>query len=106
MITIVLKFVLIILSAICKAIADTVCFHKGGKLKGDFWNIKKQGKLLRYTNYPLDGWHLTNSGFIIFSITACVLNLKVSLLTSLIGFVILGITFNLVFKLFFNKILR
>lgn len=106
MIAIILKFVLVILSAICKAVADTVCFHKGGKLKGDFWDMTKQGKFLPFTKYPLDGWHLANSGFIIFLVAACVLNLNVGFLTAAIGFVLLGIVFNLVFNLFFNKILR
>lgn len=98
----ILKALLIIIAAISKAFVDTIAFHRGGKLKGDFFNINKQGKMLPFTSYPFDGFHLFNSLMIVCFIAA----------GSLQGFrwyvdiPVLGIIFISVFNLFFNKILK
>lgn len=52
----------VILAAICKALIDTIAFHRGGVFKGiDFFDINKQGKMFPLTSYPFDMFHLLNS---------------------------------------------
>lgn len=99
-----IKILLIIIAAICKAFADTISPRKSQLSKrGDFWNIEKKGKMLPFTKYPVDGWHLFNSGMIISLIFANVISFPY------IWYVevpILGIVFILTFNLFYNKILK
>jgi hypothetical protein len=92
----------IILAAICKAIADTIAHHRGGKLPklfpkyAKYFDMNIQGKMLPFTKYPLDGWHVANSGMIGFFLLA------VGGLSMLLG----SIGFILAFNLFYNKILK
>lgn len=100
-------FLFIILSAIMKAIVDTLSHHYKNSIffeKSNFWNIKKQGKFLPFTKYPLDGWHICNSLMIISFIFFGILhdtyfNLYLDLLIS-------GILFIIIFNLFYNKFLK
>lgn len=99
--------IFIIISAFAKATSDTLAHHYSSSIfynKGDFWNIKKQGKFLPFTKYPFDGWHIFNSIMIISFITGFVFYEQTinPILEILIG----GIVFNLTFNLFYNKILK
>ena len=100
---IIIKVVLIIIAAICKAAVDTVTHHPHtSKLWGDFWDLKIKRNYVPFTKYKIDGWHLSNSLMITCFIVAGVLN----------GYVwyydipVLGIIFILVFNLFYNKIFQ
>lgn len=97
----ILQFSFIILAAICKALTDTIAFHKGGVFKSKFFDINSQGKFLPFTKYPLDGFHLSNSLMIVFFVAAMCIP---SPLVWYFNIVLLGITFNLVFNLFWNHI--
>lgn len=99
---IIIKVVLIIIAAICKAAVDTVIHHPHtSKLWGDFWDMRK-GKFLPLTKYRWNGWHLANSTIIISLIVAGVLH----------GYKwyfdipVLGTIFILVFNLFYNKLFQ
>lgn len=98
-----IQMLFICLAAVCKAFADTIAHHKGGILKGDFWDMTKQGKFIPFTKYPLDGWHLSNSGMILFFILATLFE---SLFPWYIQIPISGVYFIVFFNLFYNKILR
>lgn len=95
-------FLLIVLAAISKALADTVAFHGGGIFKGkDFFDINKQGKFLPLTKYPLDAFHLSNSSMIFSFIIALVFPCDI---VWWLEIPILGTAFNLTFNLFWNHI--
>lgn len=95
---------LILLAAICKAIADTIAHHKSTSIfkRSKFWS--NGGKMLPGTKYRFDGWHISNSSMIIFFVVAAVLHEPV--LAWYLEIPIAGIGFNLVFNIFYNKILR
>lgn len=94
---------LILLAAICKAIADTIAHHKGRSVfrNSKFW--ANGGKLLPGTKYKLDGWHLANSGMIICFVVATVLHDPI--LVWYFEIPIAGVLFNIVFNVFYNKLL-
>lgn len=96
--------VLILLAAICKAVADTIAHHKSTSIfkRSKFWS--NGGKILPGTKYRLDGWHISNSGMVICFVVATVLHEPV--LDWYWEILIGGAVFNLVFNLFYNKILR
>lgn len=97
--------ILVIGAGICKALVDTIAFHKGGVFKGNnFYNINIQGKFLHFTKYPLDAFHLGNSLMIFLFVGAVVIAARQKLWISVIAFVVLGILFNLSFNLFWNHI--
>jgi hypothetical protein len=100
---------LIILAACCKAVAD--CLDHGydtsvfRKLPASFWDpnvVHKTGKQI--FGYPLDAWHLFNSGMIGAFIAAAVIPETINLpgWALLIGY---GVVFNIVFAVLY-KILR
>lgn len=101
----------IALAGIFKAVAD-VLNHKYHdsifrNLNVKFWmkdESWKHAKKIPFTNYPVDGWHLANSGMITCFCLACALHAK-----SIDWYwevLIAGGVFNLSFNLFYNKILR
>jgi hypothetical protein len=102
MILIIIKIVLIILAAICKAAVDTITHHPHtSKLWGKFWDVKI-GPIVPYSRYRVNGWHLSNSLMIVCFIVAGVLpgyKWYYDIPT-------LGIIFILVFNLFYNKIFQ
>jgi hypothetical protein len=66
-------FLFILLAAICKAVADTLQHHFESsvfKYKDPrFWNPAVSWQYayrIRFTKYPVDAWHLSNSLMIIF----------------------------------------
>ena len=106
-----ITLLLISLAAIFKAVADTLQHHFDtsvfAKLNPKFWNPViscNYAKFLPFTKYRLDGWHLANSGMIVFFILAVVFASPVKLWW--LAIIICGVVFNLVFNLFYNQILR
>lgn len=112
MINVISIIILLILAATSKSVADTIIYHRGGKLPlwfpkwKDFFDIKKQGKFLPLTKYPWDGVHIANS-LMIFSFLAipCIL-LPYIWYLKLGIWVVSGLGFNVVFNLGFNKIFK
>jgi hypothetical protein len=98
----ILQFSFIILAAICKALTDTIAFHRGGVFKGrKFFDIYAQGEFLPFTKYPLDGFHVTNSLMIVFFVAAVCIPPS---LEWYLNIILLGTAFNLVFDLFWKYI--
>lgn len=102
---------LLALSAICKAISDTLQHHYYESVfrnkNEKWWNPSvsyKYVKLLPLTKYRPDAWHLCNSGMIIFFITAAILHDPI--LSWYWELLIGGVAWNLVFNLFYNKLLK
>lgn len=111
--------ILIILAAIFKAIADTLAHHFYSSVfrrweNSPFWNPlhKRNDAVKRIFNYPIDAWHLANSGMIVCFIVAVAVGEPIVInaigLKIWGGFAVLayGLLFNLVFNLFYNKIFR
>ena len=99
---------LIIAAAICKALADTVADHFDTSIFKNkyqqFWNKSiSANHAKRIGNYKIDAWHLANSGMIICFITAAAFPPPVAWYYFIPAG---GTLFNLVFNLFYNKILR
>lgn len=97
----IMTLILIIIAAIAKAIADTIVFHGGGKLRqifGAFFDINVPGKFLPHTKYPLDGFHIANSLMIVTFVWIAT--------DGIVEFVLGDAVFILVFNLFWNKILK
>lgn len=106
-----LSALFILLAAICKAVADTLQHHYGSSVfrfsNRRFWDPAiswKYAKFLPLTKYRLDGWHLANSGMILFFCLAVAVHTP--LLRWWIELPAAGLLFILSFNLFYNKILR
>jgi hypothetical protein len=106
-----LSLTLLLLAAFFKAVADTLQHHYGSsvfsKLNKNWWNPVyswQYVKFLPLTKYRADGWHLANSGMIICFIAVGVVHQPV--LAWYWELLIGGAYFNLVFNLFYNKLLR
>lgn len=112
--------IFLILAAICNAVCDTLVHHyynsvfnkKGFPAK--FWNpdlSSTEAYIVPHTKYKVDAWHLFKSGMICFLIGSIVMahNNGEAILNVwwfyLIEYIYLGITWNAVFNLFYNKIL-
>jgi hypothetical protein len=111
-----LTVLLISLAAICKSIADTLDDHFDTsvfkKLPWQVWDANRsQVKAFRLkvfgikiTNYKFDPWHIANSLMIVCWCFVAVFNdLE---LPGIWQVVVIGVVFNLVFELFYTKILR
>jgi hypothetical protein len=106
-----LTAVVIILAAICKAVADTVTHHYDTSIfrKKDrkFWDPAiswKYAKNFPLTTMKMDGWHYANSGMIFFFCAAIVAH--VPLAPWYLEYPVAGFLFNIWFSFFYNKILR
>ena len=93
---------LIILAAICKAVADTIAHHFDTSVfrHSKFW--VNGGKII-FGKYKFDGWHLSNSMMIVAFITSLCFNSGLQWYWVIFGG---GVIFNLTFNLFYNRILR
>lgn len=105
----------IILAAFFKAVADVLMFHFETsvfkKKDGRFWNPEvswKYVKFLPLTKYRPDGWHLANSLMIVSFICFGVFHLDGQGWAHKWWFELpaAGIIYNVVFNLFYDKILR
>lgn len=106
-----MSILFIILAAIFKAIADTLVHHFDTSVfkykDRRFWDASiswQYAHYLRFTKYKIDGWHLANSGMIVCFCLAFVFHHP--FLKWWIELLITGVLFNVVFNLFYNKILR
>lgn len=100
---------LILLAAIFKAIADTTLHHYDTsvfrKLSFQFWNPNESYKYARKIfKYPIDAWHLANSAMIVCFIVAVICYEQQ--LKWFWELAIAGISFNVVFGLFYDTLLR
>jgi hypothetical protein len=113
-----LTILFFILAAICNACMDKLAwhFHKSvfNKLDPNFWNPNvswRTAKIIPFTKYKLDAWHLFKSAMIIFiciawAIAFCYGKSSINnfcFVLALIAFA--GLIWNITFNLFFNKIL-
>jgi hypothetical protein len=103
-------YLFIVLAAICKAVADTLQHHFSTsvfKYKDPrFWNPAvswQHAHRIRFTKYPVDAWHLSNSLMIIFFCAAAVSG---TYFKWWIDISICGVLFNVVFNYYYNKALR
>ena len=109
---------LFVLAAICNACMDKLSFHYHksifNKLNPNFWNPAvswRTAKIIPFTKYKLDAWHLFKSAWVVFVSIALATAFVYSknntcnswLLISIVIF--LGIIWNTTFNLFFNRIL-
>ncbi len=101
--------ILILIAAICKAFADTLDQHFDTSIFRN-WSrkyfdpnitIKTAPKIF---SFPLDGWHIANSGMIVCFICAVVFNDAV--LKWYFQIPTWGFVFNISFSIFYNKIFR
>lgn len=104
--------IFILLAAICKAVADTLYHHYDtsvfARLNPKWWNPVVSCNhvgFIPFTKYRPDAWHLSNSAMIVSFITAAVVRDSV-FHSWLINLVMLGVIFNLMFGVFYNKIFR
>jgi hypothetical protein len=95
----------IMLAALFKAIADKLSHHFEKSvfknLNPKWWNPNvswQYVKLIRFTKYRPDAWHLANSAMILFF---CVAAFGFTL-----EMLIAGLAFIVVFNLFYNRILK
>lgn|SRR5690242_10406624 len=102
MIILLIKYLLIAISGVGIALAATCAFHGGGKLKGKFWRMDYV--LFRIANYPVNGFHVSQSIAIISLCSAIFLG--AAPLVWCIKVIIAGAAYIIPFNLFFNKILK
>ena len=100
----------IALSGFFKAVSDTLAHHFSRSVfrwkDPRFWNPEvswKEAKVLRFTKYKWDAWHISNSLMIICFIVAAVIHSP--LFAWYIEIPIGGVIFNIFFNVFYNKIL-
>ncbi len=106
-----LPYLFIFFAATCKAIADTLQHHFDtsifSKLNPKFWDPKvscNHVKLLRFTKYRPDAWHLLNSGMIVLFCVACSVPQGITPWYWKICFA--GAVFNIPFNTIYNLILK
>lgn len=102
--------IFLLFAAFFKAVADTLQHHYDKsvfwKLNKNFWNpvvSAEHVKFLPWTKYRPDAWHLANTGMIVSFILFAVLYKP--LIGWFFAVILGGIVFNLVFNLFYNKVL-
>lgn len=108
------------LAAICNAVMDTLEHHfstsifNHRKLKDKFWNpfiSSWCAPYIRFTKYKLDAWHLFKSSMIVFQALSITFAWMygpplLNIWWYYIGFfIMLGITWNGTFNIFYNHIL-
>lgn len=101
--------ILVILAALFKSVADTLEHHFDTsvfkKLKPELWDPDRSTvKTWWITHYKIDPWHVANSMFIVSFILAAILNTLTW--KWYLQLLVLGTVFNLVFEVFYSKILR
>lgn len=104
-----ITLILISVAAFFKAVADKVDHHFDTSifknLNPNFWDRDiSSEKAKRIFNYKIDAWHLSQSAMIICMIVAWSLHNK-SFIAWYWQVLIAGTVWNLVFNLFYNKIL-
>ncbi len=106
---IVATIILIVLSAICKAVYDKIANQGDNSVffrMGEFWWRRDVGHFLPFTKYRWNAWHIAGSLMICFFLAAICINLPYSWLIRGGAFVGSGILFTVMFNLFYNKIFK
>jgi hypothetical protein len=116
-----LSFAIILLAACFKAIADTLAHHFDTsmfkKWNTPFWNPlhAKNDSVKKIFRYPLDAWHIANSGMICAFLALFVYAIFYSIELPAIQlftiqpwhvFIVAGIWYNFIFWLCYDKLLR
>lgn len=97
------KALLFILAGCSKATADTISPRKSELAKkGKFWDIKQKGKYLPLTKYPVDGWHIFGSIYIISAIVGA----TIPGYRWYIDIPVEGLIMNISFNIMYYKILK
>jgi hypothetical protein len=94
----------VIFAAFFKAVCDSMEHHPDVWPFTAFWNTRHPGndKVKRVFNYPLDAWHLSNT----LMISSFLWGIVISQNGNWWGFLIMGVVYNIVFNLFYNKVFR
>lgn len=112
-----LSLIFVILAAIADAIRDTLFGHFETSIfknwDAKFWNAFiswKYNKKIIF-GYRIDGWHIFKSIYLILMFLAIVFYIPLIKLDNIIleyvaNFLLLGMTHNLIFNLFYDKILN
>lgn len=105
------SLLIILLAAIFKAIADTLQHHYSTsvfrKLPYQYWNPNESWKYIKFiplTKFRPDAWHLANSAMIVSFILAVIFYEQQ--LKWFWELAIAGVSFNVIFGLFYDLILR
>jgi hypothetical protein len=108
-----LSCLFIALAAVLNAVMDSVeyetAFEKSifNRYNPKWWckSISwKYVKFIPFTKYRPDAWHLAKSGMIVFLLLAVVVYTNDFI--PFMDFVLLGLIWNMIFNLFYNKIFR
>ena len=118
MISILLSILFFSLAAACNAVMDKLSFHFHKSvfngLDPTFWDPSvswKYAKIIPFTKYKVDAWHLFKSAMIIFiciGLMFAYMNNGIAdfnIRSFIVIFLMLGILWNGVFNLFFNHLL-
>ena len=120
-----ISLILVMLAAICNVVMDVISFHYTksifSKLNPKWWNpsiswknkyvdwdggIRTEKTIwgIKYPTALTDAWHLFKSTMIVLIVLSIVL--YTPFINPLVDFVIIGIGWNVVFNLFYNKIFK
>lgn len=109
--TVILPLICVACVAFFKAVSDTLVHHFDTSvfkwLNRRFWDPAVSSAVapfLRFTRYKIDAWHISNSCMIVALCAAVALHRPVLAWWWEVG--ILGLWFNLVFNVFYDRLLR
>lgn len=105
-----MSILLIILAAALNAVMDTLTHHYSTSifkpLNPKFWDPSISWEFAKKIGgYKLDAWHITKSLMLFFLFGSTILYVNITNYL-LIDFIIFGTAWNIVFNMFYNKILR
>ena len=105
-----LSIVLVILAALLNSMMDTVTHHFSTSifkhLEIKFWNPNVSWEYAtNILGYPIDFWHICKT-LMLFSLMAAMILYNQITTHPLLDWAILGSVWNIVFNIFYNKILR
>jgi hypothetical protein len=118
MISVFLSLLFFLLAAACNACMDKLSFHFHksifNNLNPKFWDPSiswKYAKIIPFTKYKIDAWHLFKSAMVVFICIAwafafCFGKSNINNFWFVLGLIAFaGLIWNITFNLFFNKIL-
>ena len=105
-----ISLILFCFASMLNAVMDTLFDHFTTSifrnLNPDFWDPMvswKHCNVIPIIQYPIDAWHLMKSGMVIIICFSIVLYTPI--INIYVDFLIFGVLWNIIFNLFFNKIL-
>lgn len=118
MISIFLSILFFSLAAACNAVMDKLSFHFHKSvfngLDANFWDPSvswKHAKIIPFTKYKVDAWHLFKSGMVIFICLGFIFAYASNVFADFnirsftVILLMLGVLWNATFNLFFNHLL-